>query len=359
MSLDTPMRAARAARPQTRAWKRLLVEANAQTALSEETRAQLRRHLDAADRLAAKRTAPKLPLSILQTTTADWNLRAEALAALRAAPHKYDVSPIAPWLIVQLGDLRSAIVVAAADAVAAVAAAKLFGPESAAQIFVAAAGGANVSKKVVADARRKAALAVLHARMEKIFIEAVVDVGNNAHASARRLAADAMIEMVDNAAKPADVTEFVRTLLGKTAVDKHADVRDAARRLKDVFEKRFGDEECAKILDGLPKEAIARLNNGRSKAQTNLVDGVGSSVGKDLGGPIRKAPVSNIKELIRAKREAMKKQMDSGRGKESTAPQKSSRKRSSAATRLSEQHYPAKKGTVAKLDKENAPTSMV
>lgn len=356
MLLDTPIRAARATRPQTRAWKRLLLEANAQTANSSEIRSQLRRHLDAADRVAAKRTAPRHSLTILQTTTADWNARAEALTALRMEPHKYDVRPVAPWLSVQLRDLRSAIVVAAADAVAAVAARKLLAAESAAQIFVAAASGVNVSKKVMSEARRKAAMAVLHSQMERVLHDAIIGVGESAHATARRLAVDAMMEMIDNAAKAADVSEFVGRLLEKTAVDKNLEVRDAARKLKKAYEKRFGDEECAKVLDGLSREAAGRLDDGKDKSESKTVDSAKSAAEKCRDEGATRKPASNIKELIRARREALKKQKVLVEEVGSVVPPKHSRKRPNAVMRLSARSEPAKKGAVMKPGKENTST---
>lgn len=359
MILDTPIRAAGAARPQTRAWRRLLLEANAQTANSDEIRSQLRRHLDAADRLAAKRTAPTPSLSILQTTTADWNARVEALSALRAEPHKFDMRPIAPWLIVQLNDLRSAIVVAAADAVAAAAARKLFSAESAARIFAAAASGVKVSKKVMSEARRKAAMAVLHAQMGKILHEAIVGVGDSTHASARTLAVDAMMEMVDNAAKAADVSEFVGRLLEKTAVDKNPDVRDATRKLTMAYGKRFGDEECAKVLGGLSTDAAGRLHDVKTKLDAKAVSSARGNVTKDKSEGPGERPTSGIKELIRAKRENLKKQKAASEEDGNAISSKGSHKRPSAAMRFSARNEPAKKAAGARPGKENTSTFKV
>lgn len=58
--MDTPTRASRAMRPQTRAWKQLISDATNRTTATASQRARLRAHLAAADRLAAKRRALRL-----------------------------------------------------------------------------------------------------------------------------------------------------------------------------------------------------------------------------------------------------------------------------------------------------------
>lgn len=55
--MDTPTRASRAMRPQTRAWTQLISDATNRTTATASQRARLRAHLAAADRLAAKRRA--------------------------------------------------------------------------------------------------------------------------------------------------------------------------------------------------------------------------------------------------------------------------------------------------------------
>lgn len=54
-AMDTPTRAAKLSRPQTRHWKQSISDATNHTTASAIQRARLREHLEAADRLAAKR----------------------------------------------------------------------------------------------------------------------------------------------------------------------------------------------------------------------------------------------------------------------------------------------------------------
>lgn len=305
MQLNTPARAAQVQRPQTRAWRRLLSEANEQSINALEIRAQLRQHLQAAERLAERRAPAKPSLQVLESVSADWNIRVEMLTALRDDPKSFDIRPVAPWLVIQLEELRSAVVVAAAAAIASISVQKLFSPEQAKEIFIAAANGVHVSKKVMANARKQAAMSVVHGQTDKIVHNAVADVINSAHASARILAVDAFVEIVGSALEVTQVEEYLVKILGKLAVDKDSRVRDATRNLKKIVETRFAADKCAKMLDRLPTEAARRLNGygdavGTSKAAASM-----AACKRNKASAVRKGTHTSMKALIRERRKAM------------------------------------------------------
>lgn len=358
--LDTPARAARARRPQTRAWRRLLSDAVAQDESAVAIRRKLRMHLDSADRLALKRRPSTLaaepalnPLQVLHSLETDWNERVAALESLRAKPTTHELGPVAPWLAKQLGDLRSKVVVAASDAVAAVAAVKLFSAEQASELFSAAAGGVSVSKKVMADARRAAALAVLNGQTDGSLFDAVAAVAKGSpHTAARRLALDALVEAVDNAAKAVDLATQVTDVLAVGAIDRAVEVREGARELAKMYQKRFGDDEWNNVKLTLPTDAAARLAS--MIASTPVAGGKNAGPAAKAKGLAARNGRPTMKELIRQRREAMKNQNAERAGD----GQETAKKRSSEDSKLEGRRDSAKRGAFITLGKENMPTGM-
>lgn len=316
-------------------------------------------HLEAADRLASKRRPSTLaaepapnPLQVLESLETDWNERVAALESLRAKPTTHDLSAAAPWLAMQLGDLRSKVVVSASDAIAAVAAVKLLSAEQASELFSAAAGGASVSKKVMADARRAAAFAVLHGQTDSSLFDAVAAVAKDSpHTAARRLAFDALVEAVDNAAKAADLAKQVTDALAAGAIDRAAEVREGARELAKMYQKRFGEDEWNSVKETLPADAATRLTS--MIASTAVAGKKTDPTAKAKGLAARKGRPT-MKELIRQKREAMKREnADCGGDGPETA-----KKRSSEDSKLEGRKDPAKRGAFTTLGKENVPSGM-
>lgn len=317
-------------------------------------------HLDAADRLESRRRPSTLaaepipnPLQVLDSLDTDWNERVAALQSLRASPTSFDLGPVASWLAKQLGDLRSKVVVSASDAIAAAAAVELFSSEQATELFTAAAGGVNVAKKVMADARRTAALVSLNGQTDSSLFDAVAAiVRDSPHPAAKRLALDALVKTVDNASKASDITKQVRDALAVGAVDRAAEVRDGARQLAKIFEKRFGEDEWSKLQNALPNEAAARLGSKQVNAGSGRENKSGPAA-KAKGLAAKKARPT-MKELIRQKREAMKKQNEQN-SEDDNEPAK---KRTSEDSKLEGRDDPPKRGAFTTLGKENVPSGM-
>lgn len=357
--LDTPARAARAHRPQTREWRRLLSEAAAQDESAVVIRKKLRMHLDAADRLASKLSALSQkeapfqhthPLQTLDSLESDWNERVEALQSLCATPNAFDVEPLAPWLSKQLGDLRSKVVVCASDAIASVASARLLSAEQATEIFKGALQGVNISKKVMADARRAAAMAVLEGQTDNSLFVAMIDALKECrHSAGKRLALESLGLSIENANDAATVAEHVKDGLVAGGVDRAPEVREAALQLMTIFKKKFGDEQWSKVQKALPKEVVARLN----AKQTSARKAIGETGGRALKAKVmasRKGRPS-IRELIRQKREAVEEETT----RSSANKQEGAKKRTSEASKLESREEPPKKAALVKAGKENIP----
>lgn len=318
---DTPTRAASAARPQTRAWKQLIDDSKAPSATASNQRALLRAHLAAAERLANRRKAlppttapeesdPTTPVAPIapaeqpqeeekkeEEETPEWLLQTEAFNRFAATPTEAAAPEIAAVLPQQLKELRSKVVLAAADA--AVAAAPFLTMEDVMAIFSATIVGVTVTKKVMAEASRRAAKAVLHGRAEDEVWTHVVAQLSNEHVTSRCLVvavATQLTDEVDKASQPM-VLKVVSDVLQVTAVDKTVQVRDAARDLIKHFCTRFGNEPADAALQTLPPQVRTRFTATASKT----VNASGRKV------PAKK-PQSNMRDLIKARRAALKKE---------------------------------------------------
>ena len=354
--LDTPARAAKARRPQTREWRRLLSEAEAQDESAIVIRQKLRMHLDAADRLASKLQVPPQPpqvithahpLQTLDSLENDWNERVQALQSLCENPNTFNIEPLATWLSKQLGDLRSKVVVCASEAIACVASRRLFSAEQAAEVFCSAAAGVSVAKKVMADARRTAAEAVIEGHSEGLLFDAIAGVAKDSrHPAARRLALDALATATEKIVACTSISDQVASALTVGAVDRAPDVREGALELANTFRKKFGGKGWDKVKSSLPKEVVTRLEAKRSsgKKGTGIKTG---SVMKPKGLAARNG--KSMRELIRQRREAMKKEVLQN------ACSGQDVKRTSEDSKVESQVEPPKKDASVKPGKENVP----
>lgn len=353
---DTPTRATQAARPHTRAWKQLIDDATNKTSAAANQRARLRAHLAAADRLAAKRAAltakrPPKPsagskksietkaltvvddsiqpevvpsvsekLSECENTpsvlvpssqdsvqplfdlSAEWTDRVSAFAKFVQTPSAELAPSVALVLPSCLRDLRSKVVAAASDA--AVALAPFLKPDERKSIFTAASAGTSVTKKVVADSSRRAALAVLSDCVEPCVWEHVISTLGNDHVTSRELVVSAATQLVDTAPSTAFpfVSSVVMDVLRPAAVDKHLQVRDGCRDLVSHFRVRLGDEKAQSLLKGLPADVRSRLVAALPAPASDVKKG---SVEK-INLSKRKA-TTNIRDMIKARRDALKK----------------------------------------------------
>lgn len=346
---DTPTRAAQAARPQTRAWKQLINDANNKTSAAAAQRACLRAHLAAAERLAAKRaalTASRPPKSSqvseklisskallssekpnydekdtasvavssedtiqpLFEASAEWTDRVSSFAKFTRNPSAHLAPAVALVLPSNLRDLRSKVVIASADA--AVAAAPFLTAAERKSIFSAASAGTSVTKKVMADSSRRAALAVLADCAEPSVWEHVISTLNDDHVTSRQLVVSAVSQLVNNA-QPTDfpfVSSIVNNVLRSAATDKQLQVRDASRDLVSHFRVRFGEERTEPLLKDLPADVQSRFtvvlpaSTGEAKKGVEVKKSVEGNV-----NPSKRKPTTNIRDMIKARRDALKK----------------------------------------------------
>lgn len=297
--MDTPARAQRAVRPQTRTWTRLLSTATGHSELAESSRAKLREHLDAAEKLAEKRqTLCKIdfkPENILSDSTVDWKERLNALKIFTKSPPKYNLRSVAKALPNQITDPRSILVIHAADAI--VAAAALFNVEEASAIFDACCQGISVTKKVMADARRKAALAVVFGRNEPELLSHVSAHIHHNRPAIRKLCIDAL-QLMLKSSQLRHANTVVCTVLEKSAADRIPDVREAAKLLLKSYAECFGLTEANSLLASLPTDINSRLSSALISTER--------SPSSRPTKPANNRP--SIKEIMRAKKEAMRKE---------------------------------------------------
>lgn len=354
---DTPTRAARSNRPHTRAWKQLITDASKKTSAAAAQRARLRAHLAAADRLAAKRAAliaahsskqvsasenpplkdsssvnvavtaalpPKSAPSSQKTAptdlhpvevqaqqnsmqplfepATDWAERVSAFVKFTQTPSAQLAPAVALVLPSNLRDLRSKVVVASADAT--VAAAPFLTADERKDVFTAASAGTSVTKKVMADSSHRAALAVLSNCVEPSVWEHVLSTLSDNHVTSRQLVVLAVTQLVNTA--PSTAFSFVSSVVTDTlrtaATDKELQVRDAARDLVSRFRERFGDEQTQPLLMELPIEVRSRFS---AVLPSKTIYEKKGSEGKI--NPSKRKPTNNIRDMIKARRDALKK----------------------------------------------------
>lgn len=330
--MDTPARAARVERPCTRAWKQLIVDASNRTTESATHRARLRAHLAAADRLAAKRAAlvsarpssvtlsdeqpaiekeqadQSLSLTLTDTAqpafspSAEWFEQVSTFAEFTEAPSSNKCPAIAVVLPDALRSLRSKVVLAASDA--AVAAAPFLTSAERKTVFSAASTGTTVAKKIIADSCHRAALAVLKDCDDSSVWRHVISTITDDHVSCRELVVNAVSQLVDDrsTAHTSFVTAAATEVLSAASVDKQLQVRDAARALVSQFRTRFGDAEADALLETLPSDVRIRFLKPSSSLQQKS-----ESTSVKFGESMKRKPGTNIRDMIKARRAALKK----------------------------------------------------
>lgn len=288
---DTPARATRIPRPQTRRWKRLLSDATSQSFQAAETRTKLREHLAAADKLAAKRrklfSRRKQPYELLTSIDADWNARVEALKQIADNPKKYDARTCIEVLPVQIADVRSAVVVQAAETCVAFAAFMV--EEEVVRVFQACADGAAITKKVMADARRKAALAVVSGRQEEDVWAQIATYAESQQTSVRVLCLDAMCSFVGSGEKES-ILQIAKEVVCVSARDREAQVREGGKKFVRLYRERFGNEAKKEFVDSLPKDVASRVGGVKKAAAGRM----------------------SMRDVMKQKREQMRKQKNAG-----------------------------------------------
>lgn len=331
--IDTPTRAARALRPQTRLWKQLITDATNRSTVSVAQRARLRSHLAAADKLAAKRRAlipasiaskskklaepdNKDPKTVLtkgnigakkadENTCAvplfdeksDWNVRVSAFEKFAEVPTRETAASAALVLPDALRDLRGKVVVAASKAT--IAAAPFLDSSALCTVLDAAVAGATVTKRVMADACERAALSLVRGTLDPSVWCQVNVILNDEHVAARRLAVNAVAQLVQDGspARLDFITEVTTNALRIAAEDKAVEVRDAARGVVAKFRVRFGEQRADTLLTVLPDDVRARFT----------LPSQGDAMTKNMEPRIAKRkPPSNIRDLIRARKAAIK-----------------------------------------------------
>lgn len=325
---DTPTRAARVSRPQTRAWKQLITDATNRTTASAAQRARLRAHLAAAERLATKRRSlhstsrvtkskptgtiepkdvqvSKEDVSIdgevkpLFADDASWVTRVHAFNAFTSAPSKAEATSVAVVLPAALRDLRGKVVLAAADA--AVAAAPLLNADVMQPVLEAAIAGAIVSKRVMADPCERAALALVRDTLDESVWHQVVDVLNDDHVPARLLAVKAVSQLVQVGSPACSlfISSVAKDAIRVAAVDKAVEVRDGARELVARARSRFGEEFADSLLAVLPDDVRTRFTIPFQNDKIHE---------KPPAHPQKRNPPSNLRDLIKARKAAARKE---------------------------------------------------
>ncbi|CAN8070940.1 unnamed protein product [Agarophyton chilense] len=250
-------------RPHTRQWQRLLVDATSQRAHAADTRAALRSHLAAAERLHKRRTQVTLRRHArqLRCASTSWDVKRAALQALSAATDPQLLRAVAPLLGPLLTDLRSSLVLAASRCVQRVA--RFLAPEDAADVMMCAVGGVHDAKKILAEARTAAALALAAHTRDHAFWMKVVAAVRSPRPQARALvllaAAKALVPNATAAEHRRTLHAVVVPLLDATAHDKHPAVRQAARNLLNAYTSAFGSAATVDLLKQLPHAASDRL----------------------------------------------------------------------------------------------------
>lgn len=315
----------RAGRPVTRAWSRLVAEADEDAAKAAQLREEAQRYLEAnANRRGAshevaasqlvsaeaekentdmggKNSKPATPgdadtdeevarlaaeLQEKLDMRRPWKERVEAMEQLPPSGDNMSeqkaaavCGAVAESLASQLEDLRSMVVVAAADTVERVAPllAAADSQEHAAKVVDAALKVSVKTKAVMATAGARAAEAVLVE--QKTAAEpwtVVLNVLSTAsHAKARTCAAQC-VQKVLAVMEFDDVHRLMQQAM-KTAVDdKSPDVRNAAKKAYARYVEKHGDEKKRELLACLSPDARARLDAPedapRAPARSSLRD---------------------------------------------------------------------------------------
>lgn len=206
-------------------------------------------------------------VAAIETLATPWTDRVAALRALRGVTDPLPDAGAA-GLCVQLADLRSKIVVEAADAVGALAG--RLAAAHAVQLFRAAAAGIAVKKAVMGDARERAMLAALSAQAGADDAWAVAaEIAKGARQErGRQVAVGAVAAWARSAALPAARFAAVAAILGPAAIDKAPPVREASRKLNSALAEGQTKEAVDEIRKLLPEDARQRLAAG-SKGNYN------------------------------------------------------------------------------------------
>lgn len=223
----------------------------------------------------------------------EWMQQVETLNRFAVTPSSDAVAEIAELIPRSLRDLRSKLVIAAADA--AIAAAKYLSSEQVVDIFKATVTGANVTKKVMAEANNRAARAILRTTVDEAVWDEVASKMSDEHTPARCLVVSVTTQLVN----VADVSthEFVKGVAARVLhagiVDRMVQVRDESRNLLKACRARFGKERADALLESLGEDVRQRFIRSMTNAS-------GANARE------KKKPASNFRDLIKAKRAANK-----------------------------------------------------
>lgn len=358
LAVSPTTRAQAAGRPQTRLWAKRLVAAQSDDAERERMREEADRYLAAADATAKRKssgagasgTAPRpasasasrsdsasrsgatdgawdnnapeivaekaevraVGESVLEISEAlgdvDWLVRAEGLRVLARVADGKRVEFLAEKVAKCLGDLRSALVSVAADAV--VACAKFADVEAAVVLVEVALSTATKTKAVMAEAGRRAAVAVLCEAPAGGEVWAVAGkVGRDSYnGRARETAVGCFSGESGKVACAVGGEDVFKAVLESAAVDKIAGVREGAKEMVELYKTVHGEAELEKMMDALNAEAKGRLAKAMksvsavaastapaaraSQAKAAGLAGVGAKPGGNM----------SMKEMIRQKR---------------------------------------------------------
>lgn len=239
----------------------------------------------------------KADITPLYTEDAPWAKQVDAFVAFTAAPSQPMATSVAVVLPSALRDLRGKVVLAAADA--AVAAAPMLSADVIQPVLVAAVAGATVTKRVMADACERAALALVRDTLDKDIWRQVIDILEDDHVAARLLGVKAVTQLVQGGSPACStlVSSVAKDALRKAAVDKAVEVRDAARVLVSQARSRFGEKYANALLAALPADVRTRFT---MPAQNE-------SRGKPPMHSNKRNPPSNLRDLIKARKSCSQK----------------------------------------------------
>lgn len=254
----------------------------------------------------------------------DWNGRVAAMKTFSAAPSAALATALAPGIAAALGDLRSQVTVAAADAAEAAAP---HAPGDAAAVLVGAGLAAAVkTKAVIASSGRRAALAQLvrGAAEERVWRVVVGKLRDSPSVRERACA----VECLANAdaakallgGKHENGKEIMGEAIAVAVVDRAAEVRNGGKGALERLLEICGKKEAEAVVEGMSVDAKAKamvllksagdaagggVSNGQARglAARRLDENGSGTVSSGKGGAGAAAGGKpSLKEMIRRRR---------------------------------------------------------